>query len=286
MLRKSFTVLICILMIGLICIGSAFADSAEDSKKARDVAAKYGEAVVSVIMVFEQSMSYDGGNDKRQIKSDTTGCVIDPSGLIVTALSEIDPMSQLPSMDESDFKFTSKVVDAKIKLSDGTELPVDVVLRDKDLDLAYLRLKKAPASPLAFVDMTTPGAPDAFDTLVVLGRLGQVAGRSLAVNGDGVRAVITKPRKFYVVYGSGGRGCPAFDLNGNPVGIVVLRTGSKGKSASNPYDYMSDALAAVMPCSTIMSAAEQAKTAVVKPEVEQKTETNPVKKPDTKPAKK
>ena len=47
----------------------------------------------------------------------------------------------------------------KILLDDGTEVPAEIVLRDKDLDLAFIRPKAKPASPMTSVDLTKSGPP-------------------------------------------------------------------------------------------------------------------------------
>ena len=64
-------------------------------------------------------------------------------------------------------------------------------------------------------------------TRLTLNRLGRAAGRSYAASVERVCAVIQKPRTFYVPGVSPtatGLGSPAFSLNGNIIGVLVLRT--------------------------------------------------------------
>ena len=78
--------------------------------------------------------------------------MVDPSGLTVLALSACDPSEMYQRMMGEDYPRTSvetEVTDMKILLDDGTELPAEIVLRDKDLDLAFIRPKTKPASPMA-----------------------------------------------------------------------------------------------------------------------------------------
>ena len=206
---------------------SLLASAEEDAVKARAVAEKYGSAVITVELVLEESYDYGGGGEKRESKMTSSATIIDPSGLAITSLSSIDPTStrnQISGGDDGS-KSSSKIVEAKLRAEDGTEIPVDIVLRDRDLDLAVLRPQTPLPTPMPFIDMSGPN-PNVklFDELITLRRLGRVAGRTLGGCGDMVKAVATKPRLFYVTYGSCGLGLPSFTLGGKVVGISVLRT--------------------------------------------------------------
>src|SRR5208337_285084 len=71
--------------------------------------------------------------------------VIDPSGLAVTSLTG------LPQQTTRKLRYGSQTIEVecqveevKYRLNDGTELPARLVLKDEDLDLAFL----APQKPL------------------------------------------------------------------------------------------------------------------------------------------
>ena len=271
----------CILAAALVGVCSGLACRADVAEDARKIADANKDAVVTVNLVVETKMSFSGESQKEERKVSAPGTVIDPSGLVVSSLSEIDPtkmFSEFMPDDADSSKFSSEVVDVKIKTEDGTEIPADVVLRDRDLDLAFLRPKKAPETPLKFVDLSQAATPQVADGLVILSRLGQVANRALAVRFDRVQAVVTKPRTFYVVNGDR-LGCPVFALDGKPVGTLVLRT-SKGEGRSRGMFSMSDnVVMVVLPCSTVLKAAQQAKEAP--PE---KPSAEPAAKPEPKPS--
>ena len=163
-----------------------------------------------------------------------------------------------------DSSVQSSVVDAKIRTNDGTDIPVDVVLRDRDLDLVFLRPKKAPETPMKFVDLSQAASPQAMDEVVVLWRLGQVANRVLAADLTRVQAVVTKPRLCYAVEARR-LGCPVFSVDGKPVGAIVLRVSPGGGGrGGGMYGGMDEIVTVVLPCSTVLKAAQQAKEA--KPE--------------------
>ncbi len=231
---------------------------------ARKIAQARKDAVVTVQVVVEADVSYEGRSEKEQRKVSAAATIIDPSGLAVTALSEIDPT---PTPDQSGddagpgFSFTTNVVDARIKTEDGGEIPADVVLRDRDLDLAFIKPRKPAAPPTSYIDLSETASPQLLDELVVLSRLGPEAGRSLSACLDRVEAVVTKPRAFYVVSQSACRGCPAFTLDGKVAGIVVARISPYTERGMDSAMDNTPDLSIVLPCSTVSKAAMQAKQA-------------------------
>ena len=133
--------------------------------KGREVLAKYSQSVVSVQVVLKLAYSGNAGNETKQ---ELTGTVIDASGLTVLALSACDPneVYQRFSEDSSSGRMQTEVTDIKILLEDGTEVPSEIVLRDKDLDLAFIRPKSKPAAAMAAVDLSQSASIAALDQVV------------------------------------------------------------------------------------------------------------------------
>lgn len=245
----------------------AFAGDLED--KGRTVLEKNRAAVVTVQMVIKQKFSAMGmGSQENENKEEATGFVIDPSGLVVLALSSTDPSGMLDNMMSSmgdmgdKFKMESNLSDVKILLEGGSELPAQVVLRDKDLDLAFVRPTAKPA-PMSFVDLAKPGEAQVLDSLIALSRLGRVANRTCAASIEHVQAVVRKPRTFYVPGDDpthSGLGSPVFTPDGSLLGVVVLRT-IKGER-QGPMGMMggmsNNMTAVIVPVADIKEAADQA----------------------------
>ena len=100
--------------------------------------------------------------------------------------------------DQPAVKMESELSGVKIVLDDGTEMPAEVVLRDKDADLAFIRPKTKPAAPMAALDLANAGKADVLDQVVTLTRLGSAAGRADSASVERISAIVTKPRLFYV----------------------------------------------------------------------------------------
>ena len=236
----------------------------EVTDKGREIFKKQKEAIVTVQVVQKMTTSAGGRtSEPREAKQDLTGTVVDPSGLTVLALSAVDPSDLYKRMypASSGYKLEIEVSDVKILLDDGTEIPAEIVLRDKDLDLAFIRPKTKPAHPMAAVDLTKSAAVQTLDQLITINRLGRAAGRAHAASVERVSAVVQKPRTFYIpdsTMTATGLGSPAFALDGNIVGIFVMRTiGSSGGVSMNNFR-PDNATSVILPAEDIAKAAKQA----------------------------
>jgi S1-C subfamily serine protease len=276
------------------------AQADDAAKSGREILLKCRDAVVTVKLSLKQSISMGGHDSKSESKIETTGTIIDPSGLTVLSLTTTDPGSAMKDAytralsarggDVSQLKFDSEVSDVKIVLADGTEIAAEVVLRDKDLDLAYLRPSEKPAKPLPFVDLTRDAKPQVLDEVVVVNRLSKAANRAPAISVGRIEAVVDKPRTFFVLgeatWGYA-LGAPVFSLDGKLVGILFLR-GAKtqtDQTAGFMFSNLSQwgMMPIVLPASDIVDGVKQALEAKIpapeeKPAVdEKKSEAKPTK---------
>ena len=192
--------------------------AAQDNRPAaRDVVKKWQEAVVNVRVVLKMRMSM-GGREMQASDDpvDTVGTVIDPSGLTVLSLGSLNPGAMMSKLmgagggnGQPGVEITSEPTDVKIRLSNGRELPAKIVLRDEDLDLAFLRPTTKPDTPLVALDLTDAAKPALLDQVLVLSRLGRVGGWTAGAALFDIGAIIEKPRTFYVLAGaSSGMGTP------------------------------------------------------------------------------
>lgn len=240
----------------------------ELAEKGRVIFKQYQQAVVTVQVVLK--ISYSGAAKSSENRQELTGTVVDPSGLTVLALSACDPseMYQRMMADQgSQNKLETEVTDLRILLTDGTEMPAEIVLRDKDLDLAFIRPKTKPASPMAAVDLAKTSPAQVLDQVITLNRLNSAAGRAYAASVERITAVLQKPRTFYIPDSnmtSTTLGSPAFALDGNVVGVMVMRAvTAKGSGGRNYRDSLTTI---ILPAVDILKAARQAPEAKGEPE--------------------
>jgi hypothetical protein len=256
-LRDRFTLCLAVLM----CIGLALpVRSDETSEAGRQIISKLQNAIVTVQLVTSTTMSFGGEEDqKSEDKIECTGTVIDPSGLVVISLSITSPEETFSRMMPSgmkDMKVSSQITDLKIIMPNGQMVPSTIVLRDKDLDLAFLRPNQKPATPFESVDLTKQAKPGLLDQVALLYRMGVVGNRALSASIDRIQCVIEKPRLLYVPGMSSvgmNVGAPVFAMDGSIIGILTLRATPSSTSGSGP-----DMICVVLPASDVAEAAKQA----------------------------
>lgn len=208
--------------------------AADVSEQGRTVFENNKDAVVTVRVVA--SMSFGGSEHESEQEGNAT--LLNEDGLAVLALSAIDPMQLAAGYGASMDDMTSHIVSLHIIFGDGTEKAAEVVLRDKELDLAFIRLIEKPDTPLAHVTLDNPGHPKVLDELVCIMQYGRIARRTHAAFIDRVEMVVKKPRLFYTMGDSRSRQLvcsPVFTLAGEFTGIGVMRwsSGSNGSEADD-----------------------------------------------------
>lgn len=218
------------------------AQTPEERVTARDIIAKHADAIVTA----RASISMRGLPGPRGAAGpmedvvQASAVVLDPTGLTVTALSPLDPsdmftraLGRVPGAQGVNLSVDHTNI--RLRLGTGQEVPARIVLRDRDLDLVFLRPAEAPASPMASVDMTKAARVLTADLVILAHRLGEMTGWKPGVAFGTVQTVVDKPRTSYVVAapmaGGGGIGSAVFDTAGRFVGLMVMRSQPSGRSS-------------------------------------------------------
>lgn len=242
------------LALGFSLLSFAASSRADElAEKGRAILKENQHAVVTVQVVVKASSSGRANENRQEI----TGTVVDPSGLTVLALSACDPTEMYRRLSD-DYKVEIEVSDIKILLNDSTELPAEIVLRDKDLDLAFIRPKSKLTNSMPCVDLTKVGPAQVLDPVITLNRLNRAASRAYAVSAERISAVIERPRTFYIpdsTMSATTLGSPAFLLDGKFLGIFVMRAVRTGGSTANLRQNLTSI---ILPAEEIAKAAKQA----------------------------
>jgi hypothetical protein len=209
---------------------------------------------------------------ENENKFETTGTIVDPSGLVVVSLNTIDPGGREFSVRGARVKVeTATLKEVKIVLPDGVEVPSDVVMKDLDLDLAFLRpkadSKEAKSAKFKAVDLKKSAASEIADDTVTVWRMEEIMGRKPGVMGGQVMAIMQKPRT-YIRAANVVLGCPTFAMDGKVIGIGVFRTVKEKGS-----------VVVLLPSADVLEIAEQARAA--KPIAEEPPKPADTQKADT-----
>lgn len=241
--------------------------AADDTAAVKKIYLQNKDSVIWVTGVAKVSI---GARDSKmpmnipdqEEKFEALGTIIDASGMVVTSLANIDPAARYSGREINGpqgrvtIEATAILKEVKVVLADGTEIPFDVVLKDADLDLAFLRpkadAKEATGVAFTAVNLKDAGSADVADEVVNIARADEILNRQPQVMRSEIMTVTNKPRKFFWVTNCY-PGTPSFTMDGKLLGIAVLRI-RKGDDNAGP-------IPVVLPAADVMEVAEQAKTA-------------------------
>jgi hypothetical protein len=165
----------------------------------------------------------------QEQKLEALGTIIAEDGLTVLSLSRVDPTATLLSRIRTPGGSVNvNYTEVLLLMQDGTEVPAKLLLKDTDLDLAFVlpikdEDKKSKKRIFPYVPRSSKSkAPLPLDEVVSLGKLGRNLYRQSTLKKGWVNAVIEKPRKYFVIENTS-PGTPVFDREANWLGIVVYK---------------------------------------------------------------
>ncbi|MCU0795223.1 MAG: serine protease [Akkermansiaceae bacterium] len=264
-----------VILAALLAASTAHAAPAELREAAMKIHEAHRDAVVWISVIAKTSMSVDGdapeqikaqlAGQERETTNETTATFISKDGLLVAALPQLDQSSvvdgrtiQTP-MGPVKIKSESQIQEIQVIMPDGTEVPADLVLKDPDLGLAFIRVRmdseEADGLEIHAIDLTQSAEGTMLDDCIGLGRLDENFNRDPSVITSEITGITKRPRTFYRVM-TDSVGCPIFLSNGKLLGITVVRKPSGDIQGNNVQ-----LSPAVLPAADIAKVAEQAKTA-------------------------
>ncbi len=224
-----------VLLVAVIVICPClFAD--ETAELGRKVFESRKNTVVTMRIVIAMSF----GTRETESEQEANATIISPDGLSVLALSAVDPLQMVQDKRAINDEITSRVVSMHMILPDGGEKAAEVVLRDKDLDLAFVKLTEKVDNPLAYVDLNQSGNPQLLDNVLCIMQFGRVARRSHAAFIERIEMLVERPRLFYALGNHRSRQVvcsPVFTLADEFVGVGVMRK-SAGETEPSPDNVM------------------------------------------------
>ena len=253
----------------LFVVSTTNAASVDPSiEAARKILAERQDSVLWISGVCKVSYTTEGGSGEpmnipeQERTVEILGTVISTNGMMVTALSGIDPAKEISGrevrMGGSTVRLEASSVlkEVKIIMPDGVEVPAEVVMKDMDLDLAFLQAKSDAKefkdATFKAVDLKDSAKVAIADVVVSISRADEVLSRQPTVYNGQVNVLVKKPREF-IRASSGGLGTPTFNLDGKLVGIGVLRSSKDKRSVS-----------VLLPATDVEEIAVQARAAAAK----------------------
>lgn len=274
-LKKSsaLIIMLCICVLGL----TAFDGQKSKIEIAKDVSDKYGNSVVYIIGTIKLSITGTGqAIPPQEQKTEVIGTILDESGLIVTSYIQIEPQITMTARGQ-EVTIKSEISDIKIIFHDGTELPGKLVMKDPDIDLAFIKIEKEEGvkipdfTPLKY----EASEADILDEVILLERLGKKLKRKLTVDLSRIKASIKKPRTLYVLNKeNASMGAPVFTINGKFLGLCLNKEGKlEANNMMGGFDLNKMATKIILPAEEIFETVKQVKDKKEEAKEEKPTET-------------
>ncbi len=232
--------------------------SAEPKSVINSLIENEATAIVAIRYVLSQS-AY--GQEMQQ-PMEAQGVVIEPDGLILAPASELEgsiftsgfrgPQNgEGPEFSYSDYRV--------LVMSGGREqeFEAEVLAKDTEADLAWLKITVPPEEPMAHVEFSESITLDVGDRYFTLGRMSEMRGRAPMVITGFVGGRMEIPRAgLLATFGEG----PVFDEQGRAAGMLVSPPASSQANVGSVTAMMEQFLTRmILPAPVIRRATERAK---------------------------
>ena len=216
----------CMLLIGVLAIGAmggrASAGDPEDYEK---LLSEKAPALVTVKFVLK--MGAGGFMGEQEQETEIPGVMIDSSGLVLCSNNLLVGFSSLMGrMMGGMGEVAATPTDIKVMIGDDPEgMEAELIARDTELDLAWLKIIDSGDVTFAFVDFSKGVEPRIGERLVCVRRMSKYFARSAVVAEGRLGGRTSKPRDLFLPMGDlrAGLGLPIYTASGRVVGITVTQ---------------------------------------------------------------
>lgn len=212
---------------------------AGDGEAFTKLLADKSSAVVSIKFVLKVSGGGMFGGGDEETETEINGVLIDAKGLVLCSNTQlggfIGMMKQF--MGPMAAQISATPTDIKVLVGDDSEgKEAEIIARDTELDLAWVKLKTPGEVPFPFVDFSQAATGKVGQEVYALRRMGKYFARSTVAVDGRIAGSTSKPRDLLVPSGTLAMayGMPVFHADGKPVGVVVMQVPESEGSDGNP----------------------------------------------------
>lgn len=199
---------------------SAIAAASDEDDYEKLVADK-SAALVTLKFVLKTKMG-DLGDEERE--QEISGVMIEPKGLVICSNMELGgTANRLAALFGRESSFSATPTDLKVLIGDDNQgLDAELLARDSELDLAWVKIRRPGEKPFAAVDLSKAGKARLGARLLALDRLDKFYGRAPWVGEVRISSMPRKPRELLVPTGDTlALGIPIFTRTGELIGVTI-----------------------------------------------------------------
>ena len=208
-------------------------------------------AIVTVKFVLKVNSSWGDSENEREI----SGVMIEPDGLVMCSNTLMGGFRARGRRSRD----VATPRDIKILIGDDTEgLDAQLVARDTELDLAWIRIEDPGEARFATIDLSASVEPAIGEPVYSLTRMGKYFDRAPLVREARLGGVTSKPRPLYLPSGgSSALGLPVFNADGAVVGVTIRQTPEEDELGGGQG--WGGAFGVILPASEAVRATQRAK---------------------------
>lgn len=232
-----------------------------DAAAGRALVSRYADAIVGIelVVMLRIKMGDRGEAPPREQRIEVNGTMISKDGLTVTTLAAVDQQATMEAMrgggtgNRGVEIVGSEFKEVKLRLADGREVPARFVLKDADLDLAFMAPETPdPTREFPHVKLEEAVEGGLLDDFYFVARAPKTLQRVPLVRKIQIMGVIERPRRFYLM-SEQAPGSPVFDPQGRVLGVTLQYFANGGRAGF-----------VVLPAADIAEVAKQATAAATK----------------------
>lgn len=201
------------------------------------LARQKGPALVTLKFVLKVSGPMADGDEESD--TEITGVMIDPKGVVLCSNTQLAGFVGMikKMMGPMGSQINATPTDLKVLVGDDTEgKEAELVARDTELDIAWVRIKDPGDKPFDHIDLTRSAKPEVGQPIAIVRRMGKFFNRVAVVTESRIGGTTSKPRTLYIPSSTMGitLGLPVFSASGELLGVMVSQTPDSDESDFNP----------------------------------------------------
>ena len=200
-----------------------------ESKTYKSLIERRASVLVTVKFVLKTSMGgMMGGMGDQESESEVTGVMIDPSGLVLCSDTQLGGFMRMLAkmMPMMGGNINATPTDIKVLVGDDVEgREAELIARDSELDLAWIRIKDPGDAKFDYLDLTKTAAVDIGQRVMAIRRMGKYFGREPTVIEGRIVGITKKPRDLFVpsIEFATIQGLPVYTESGKLIGLTITQ---------------------------------------------------------------
>jgi S1-C subfamily serine protease len=242
MMRKGLSEVITVIIM-VITATTVSAARAGESPDFERLLADKAPVLVSVKFVLKVSMGSMMGGDQEN-ETEITGVMIDAKGLILCSNTQLGGFTAIMKrmMGSMGGSISATPTDLKVLIGEDEDgMEAELLARDTELDLAWIRIKEPGDKVFDHVDFAKAAKPTVGQRVFAVRRLGKFFGRAPSVVDGNIGGSTDKPRDLYIPTGAIGTamGLPVYTMDGRVVGVTIMQAPDAEDAGMNPMAMLS-----------------------------------------------